>query len=88
MENYPSTWVEKFLEQKLYAWDPIHVASYATNLAFACSDVPDMIDLTKEQQTVLRSALMKVSAMASPFPPTFLERRTALAALLSAGEGP
>ena len=56
LENYPKSWVEKFLERKLYSWDPIHVASYATNLAFACSDVPDMIKLTKKQKEVLRSA--------------------------------
>lgn len=56
LENYPASWVEKFLEQKLYSWDPIHMASYATNLAFAWSDVPDMISLTKKHKDVLKGA--------------------------------
>ncbi|WP_176599352.1 MULTISPECIES: LuxR family transcriptional regulator [Sphingobium] len=57
LENYPASWVEKFLEQKLYSWDPIHMASYGTNLAFAWSDVPDMIHLTKKHKDVLSSAM-------------------------------
>ena len=56
LENYPKAWVEKFLEQKLYSWDPIHMASYATNLAFAWSDVPDMIRLSSKHKQVLSAA--------------------------------
>jgi LuxR family quorum-sensing system transcriptional regulator CciR len=56
LENYPASWVEKFLEHKLYSWDPIHMASYATNLAFAWSDVPDMINLSKKHKDVLKMA--------------------------------
>lgn len=56
LENYPSGWVNTFLERELYAWDPIHVASHKTNMAFAWSDVPNMIDLTKKQREVLEAA--------------------------------
>ena len=56
LENYPTSWVEKFLEEKLYSWDPIHMASYATNLAFAWSDVPDMIELNKKHKHVIKLA--------------------------------
>lgn len=56
LENYPKPWVERFLEKKLYSWDPIHIASYETNLAFAWSDVPEMINLTRKQREVLHAA--------------------------------
>jgi len=56
LENYPRPWVERFLAQQLYSWDPIHIASYATNLAFAWSDVPEMINLSRKHKAVLASA--------------------------------
>ena len=59
LENYPEPWVERFLEKQLYSWDPIHMASYATNIAFAWSDVPNMIQLTKKHKEVLETAAME-----------------------------
>lgn len=56
LENYPESWVSVFLEQELYSWDPIHMASYATNVAFAWSDVPDMIKLSNRHKSVLKAA--------------------------------
>ena len=59
LENYPPAWVEIFLERELYSWDPIHLASYSTNVAFAWSDVPHMIRLSKRHKDVLKAAALE-----------------------------
>lgn len=59
LENYPSAWVDIFLEKALYSWDPVHVASYTTNAAFAWSDVPHMIRLNNRQAQVLKAAAIE-----------------------------
>jgi LuxR family transcriptional regulator, quorum-sensing system regulator CciR len=56
LENYPSSWAEVFVEQALYASDPIHLASHRTNVAFAWSDVPSMIKMTAHHRRVLEAA--------------------------------
>jgi LuxR family quorum-sensing system transcriptional regulator CciR len=56
LENYPPGWVCRYLETGLYSWDPIHVASHATHLAFAWADVGDMIQMTNRQRDVLKAA--------------------------------
>jgi LuxR family transcriptional regulator, quorum-sensing system regulator CciR len=56
LENYPSGWVNTFLEKELYARDPIHLASHRTNVGFAWSDVPSMIKMTKAHRQVLEAA--------------------------------
>lgn len=57
IENYPRGWVSTFLEQELYSWDPIHLASHRTNVAFAWSDVPKMIRLSARHRSVLEAAM-------------------------------
>lgn len=59
LENYPRAWVDIFLERELFSWDPIHLASYSTNVAFAWSDVPDMIQLSKRHKAVLKAAALE-----------------------------
>lgn len=53
LENYPRSWAEVFIATGLYASDPILVASQATNVGFAWSDVPSMIRLTKAHKNIL-----------------------------------
>jgi LuxR family quorum-sensing system transcriptional regulator CciR len=59
LENYPSSWVSTFLENELYSWDPIHVASYTTHAAFAWSDIGRMIPLNNRQKHVLKTAAIE-----------------------------
>lgn len=56
LENYPRSWAEEFVARALYADDPIHAASYHTNVGFAWSDVPDMIHLTAQHKEILAEA--------------------------------
>lgn len=56
LENYPSSWAEAFVEQELYASDPIHMASQRTTVGFAWSDVPNMIRITPHHRRVLEAA--------------------------------
>lgn len=56
LENYPENWVGTFLEKELYSWDPVVLASQATNAAFAWSDVPRLIQMTNRQRDVLKAA--------------------------------
>lgn len=53
LENYPRSWADVFIATGLYASDPILVASEATNVGFAWSDVPSMIKLTREHKNIL-----------------------------------
>jgi len=53
LENYPRSWAEVFIATGLYASDPMLVASHVTNVGFAWSEVPSMIQLTKEQKNIL-----------------------------------
>ena len=56
IENYPTAWVDVFLQRELYRWDPIHVASRTTSLAFDWSEVPRMIRFSGRHAEVLESA--------------------------------
>ena len=56
IENYPSSWVDVFLERELYRWDPIHVASRTTSLAFEWSNVPQMMRFSAGHAEVLEAA--------------------------------
>ena len=54
--NYPVAWVESFIDDGLYAHDPVLVASLTSAVGFAWSDVPTMIEMTNKQRIILESA--------------------------------
>jgi LuxR family quorum-sensing system transcriptional regulator CciR len=54
--NYPLTWAENFIENGLYAHDPVLLASLTSAVGFVWTDVPTMIEMTNKQRTILESA--------------------------------
>jgi LuxR family transcriptional regulator, quorum-sensing system regulator CciR len=54
--NYPSSWVDYFISRRLYAEDPIHVASLLSNVGFSWADVPNKIRITPRQRKILEMA--------------------------------
>lgn len=56
LHNYPGHWEEWFDERALGRFDPIHRASHVANIGFTWSCVPQMIQLTRGDQEVLRQA--------------------------------
>jgi LuxR family quorum-sensing system transcriptional regulator CciR len=54
--NYPVTWAENFIEDGLYAHDPVLAASLTSAIGFAWSEVPAMIEMTSRQRIILESA--------------------------------
>lgn len=57
--NYPSDWMEVFLEEKLYISDPVLLTCQHTNAAFAWSDMGEMIRLTDRHRDVLKAAAIE-----------------------------
>jgi len=55
-ENYPESWAAHFVENGLYAYDPIHCACLTSNVGFAWADVPRKIAITSRQRTILEDA--------------------------------
>lgn len=53
LENYPRSWAEEFVASNLSSQDPILAASHRTNVGFAWSDVPHMIQLTWQHKDIL-----------------------------------
>ena len=56
LHNYPGHWEEWFDERALGRFDPIHRASHVANIGFTWSSVPQLIQLTRGDQEVLRQA--------------------------------
>jgi LuxR family quorum-sensing system transcriptional regulator CciR len=54
--NYPSSWVTYFIEQALYAEDPVHVASLHSNVGFSWENIPRKIRLSGRQRHILEMA--------------------------------
>lgn len=54
--NYPAEWVEYFDRQELGRSDPVHRASHLTSVGFAWSRLPDLIELTPQDNEVLAVA--------------------------------
>lgn len=56
LENYPDSWAQCFVEESLYAHDPIIRACLTTNLGFEWAEVPRMIAMTTRQRSILENA--------------------------------
>ncbi|WP_298674303.1 LuxR family transcriptional regulator [uncultured Sphingomonas sp.] len=56
LHNYPESWVEFFDRNRLGLSDPVHRASEHTNVGFAWSQVPRMINLTAGDHEILAHA--------------------------------
>ncbi len=56
LDNYPESWSSYFVENKLFAVDPVHQASLLSNVGFSWEDVPKKICLTKRQRQILAMA--------------------------------
>ncbi len=56
LHNYPSSWAEYFIQNVLYAEDPIHVASLLSNVGFSWEELPSRIHMTRRQRTILEMA--------------------------------
>lgn len=56
LENYPAPWASHFIENGLYADDPIHRACLTSNVGFAWAEVPRMIAITSRQRSILEDA--------------------------------
>jgi LuxR family quorum-sensing system transcriptional regulator CciR len=54
--NYPSTWVEYFITNALFAEDPVHLASLLSNVGFAWEELPSKIHITSRQRNILEMA--------------------------------
>jgi LuxR family quorum-sensing system transcriptional regulator CciR len=54
--NYPRSWAEDFIQEGLYAHDPVLIASLTSAAGFAWSDVPKMIEMTGKQRSILKRA--------------------------------
>jgi LuxR family quorum-sensing system transcriptional regulator CciR len=53
ISNYPRSWLEYFVENKLSADDPVHLASYRTGVGFAFSKIPSLIEVTDRQRRIM-----------------------------------
>jgi LuxR family quorum-sensing system transcriptional regulator CciR len=58
LDNYPESWASHFIENGLYAEDPIHQACLTSNVGFTWANVPRMIAITSRQRSILESATL------------------------------
>lgn len=56
LDNYPASWAAYFIENGLYADDPVLKASLKSNVGFRWADVSSLIRLTGSQRLILESA--------------------------------
>lgn len=56
INNYPLTWAESFIQNGLYAYDPVLLASLKSAVGFSWSDVPAMIEMNSRQRGILEDA--------------------------------
>jgi len=56
LDNYPASWTAYFIENGLYADDPVLKASLRSNVGFRWADVSSLIRLTGSQRLILESA--------------------------------
>jgi len=56
LDNYPASWASHFVENVLYAEDPIHRACLTSNVGFTWVDVPKIIAVTGQQRSILENA--------------------------------
>ncbi len=56
LENYPRDWAEYFVDNQLYADDPIHRACLVSAVGFSWREVPRKISMTSRQWTILENA--------------------------------
>lgn len=56
LSNYPADWIERSLDRRYYANDPIHRASTRTATGFLWSEVSSLIRLTQRDQAILQAA--------------------------------
>jgi LuxR family quorum-sensing system transcriptional regulator CciR len=56
LENYPQSWVEKFIQKGLYVQDPVLRASLTSTVGFMWADLPSMIDINNAQRAILENA--------------------------------
>ena len=53
IENYPAAWADYFVDQCLFADDPIHRACLVSGVGFNWDDVPQRIRMTRRQWSIL-----------------------------------
>jgi LuxR family quorum-sensing system transcriptional regulator CciR len=53
ISNFPRSWLEYFVEHRLSADDPVHLASYRTAVGFSFDEVPKLIRITERQQKII-----------------------------------
>jgi LuxR family transcriptional regulator, quorum-sensing system regulator CciR len=56
IENYPREWAEYFVENRLYADDPIHRACLVSAVGFSWSEVSTKISMGRRQWSILENA--------------------------------
>jgi len=56
IENYPRAWAEYFVENQLFADDPIHRACLVSAAGFSWSEVSTKISMTRRQWSILENA--------------------------------
>jgi LuxR family quorum-sensing system transcriptional regulator CciR len=56
IENYPESWASYFVENALYADDPVHLASLRSNVGFSWADLPTKLALTRRHRAILEMA--------------------------------
>ena len=56
IENYPADWAGYFVEQGLFADDPIHRACLLSSVGFCWAEVPKKIPMTRRQWSILETA--------------------------------
>lgn len=56
LDNYPPSWSQHFIDNRLYTEDPILRASLTTHVGFAWTEVPKIIAMTRRQRSILERA--------------------------------
>jgi LuxR family quorum-sensing system transcriptional regulator CciR len=56
IDNYPADWASYFIEHRLFADDPIHRACLVSSVGFRWTEVPEKIQMTRRQWSILEKA--------------------------------
>jgi LuxR family quorum-sensing system transcriptional regulator CciR len=56
ISNFPRSWLEYFIENKLAGDDPIHLASNRTSVGFAFDHIPKLIGISDRQRKIMEAS--------------------------------
>jgi LuxR family quorum-sensing system transcriptional regulator CciR len=56
ISNFPRSWLNYFVEHRLSAEDPVHVASSRTAVGFAFDHIPNLIKVSDRQEKIMEAS--------------------------------